>query len=70
MHISLEGDNVTMEMTLTGLQRFRGAVAFWRDGVEDFAIAPTWERSKRRELGDKDLASGELWFWGPRYAGP
>jgi hypothetical protein len=65
MHISVDGGAVTMEMTMAGLELLRNALISWRDGGEDFGLSPTWNRSKRRELGTKDLASGELWFWGP-----
>jgi len=70
MHISITGSTATVEMTPKGLQEFRQAVIDWRDGGDDFCLSPTWKRNKRRELGGKDLASGELWFWGPYYAGP
>jgi hypothetical protein len=70
MHISREGATVTIELTPAGLRAIREAVERWHEGNDDFGVAPRWKRNKRRELGSKDLASGELWFWGPYYAGP
>ena len=70
MHISVDSGEVEIEVTLAGLQQFKDAVTAWRDGAEDFGLSPIWERNRRRELGARDLSSGELWFWGPHYAGP
>ena len=67
MQISVDGCTATIEMTIAGLEQLRDAVTAWRNGGEDFGIYPNWKRNRRRELGEKDLASGELWFWGPSY---
>ena len=70
MCISLNDSTVEIDVTPRGLNLLKEAVTVWREGSEDFGLAPTWERNRRRELGTKDLNSGELWFWGPYYNGP
>ena len=70
LQVAVDDGTVTLEVTSRGLQLFKQAVEAWRDGAEDFGLSPTWERSRKRELGTRDLASGELWFWGPYYDGP
>ena len=70
MHIGCSGDSVEIDLTLIGLELLRGAIASWRNGNEDFGIAPRHSRLRKAELGVRDLASGEHWFWGPTYAGP
>jgi len=68
MCIGRKEDVGLFEFTPQGLQKFREAVVCWQSGGEDFGLAPTWtsRRKKKEELGSKDLASGELWFWTPR----
>jgi hypothetical protein len=67
--MSLTRDNETaiFEFTRVGLSAFRDAVAIWQAGGQDFSIHPEENRPKRKkpELGSKDLASGEVWFWAP-----
>jgi hypothetical protein len=63
MHIGREGEVATIEVTLAGIWQVREAVTAWRNGGEDFRVTP---EGRRNELGSKDLASRELWFWGPR----
>ena len=70
MNVARQEDSASIEITSEGLQQFRNAVQTWHDGADDFGISPTWDRKRKRELGDKDLSSLELWFWGPYYAGP
>ena len=70
MQVSIEGGTATIEMTPSGLQQLREAVVDWRDGADDFGLCLPRKRNKRRGLGSKDLASLELWFWGPYYGGP
>ena len=68
--VSTKDDTVTIEFTPEGAGMLQEAILAWQDGAEDFGIPPKWSRKERRELGKKDLGSGELWFWGPYYAGP
>jgi len=68
--VSVDKETTTVEMTTMGLDGLRQAIENWRDGAEDFCIPVTTSRRERRNLGEKDLASGELWFWGPYYQGP
>ena len=70
MNISCGPGTATIEMTPAGLPLVRHAVAVWCDGGEDFCVSPRHANLKKRELGIKDTASGELWFWGPGYDGP
>jgi hypothetical protein len=67
MNISRANATVTIEMTLAGLEIVRDAVIAWDDGAEDFGISPENADLKERQLGTRDLTSGELWFWGPKY---
>lgn len=71
MSLTRDGDVAILEFTAKGLDEFRRAVVFWRDGGEDFSVHPHGSRKSRHlkmrdELGPKDLLSGELWFWTPR----
>ncbi len=70
MNISCEPGTATIEMTPVGLPLVRHAVSAWCDGGEDFGVSPAHANLKKRELGIQDTTSGELWFWGPGYAGP
>lgn len=60
MSIMADGDRVVWEFTPTGLPDIRSALIAWRDGAEDFCVFP---HGKKAELGPKDKASGEIWFW-------
>lgn len=42
----------------------------WHAGGEDFGVAPRHSDYKATQLRQLDRSSGELWFWGPQYAGP
>lgn len=63
MSITRHDDTAILEFAPNGLDRFLDAVVGWQKGDEDFFIRPLWNRNKKGELGPKDLASGELWFW-------
>lgn len=68
MSLTSEGTKALLEFTTAGMEEFRQAVLFWRNGGEDFCIYPEGSRKarhvkKRDELRAKDLASGALWFW-------
>jgi len=68
MFLGCEGSTAHLEFTLQGLESFRQAVDLWMNGAEDFSIHPHGSRKardiKRHDvLGQKDLDSGELWFW-------
>ena len=62
MSITHDSEVAQFEFTEVGLFDFRDAVTTWQDGGEDFCVYP---RGKKQELGAKDQASGELWFWTP-----
>jgi hypothetical protein len=71
MSLRRENKIATFEFTIKGLADFRDAIIRWCDGATDFRISPQGSRKAkhlitRKELGSKDLASGELWFWSPR----
>ena len=70
MNISCEPGTAVIEMTPIGLPLVRHAVSVWCDGGEDFRVSPEHANLKKRELGIQVTTSGELWFWGPGYAGP
>lgn len=70
MKISCDSATATIEMTIMGLRLLRKSVMTWRDGREDFGVAPRLSNLKKHDLGIQDLASGELWFWGPSFLGP
>ncbi|MBT3200026.1 MAG: hypothetical protein HN350_08915 [Phycisphaerales bacterium] len=67
MDISRENAAVTIEMTTAGLEIVRNAIIAWGEGAEDFGISAEHGDHKKNELGARDLTSGEMWFWGPRY---
>ena len=70
MNISRENDIATIATTPIGLAIVRDAILTWGEGAEDFGISAEHSDLKKRELGPRDLASGEMWFWGPVYSGP
>ena len=70
MNISKENVAVTIEMTPIGLEIVRDAIIAWGEEAEDFGISAEHSDLKKRQLGVRDLASGEMWFWGPRYYAP
>lgn len=65
--MSLTRDQTTavFEFTPAGLSIFRNAVVAWRNGSEDFSVHPNPATRKKEDIGKKDLASGEVWFWTP-----
>jgi hypothetical protein len=67
MSIGRQGSTATFEFTPAGLREFRDAVIGWWNGGQDFGVCPQWtnRRRKKEEMGSKDLASGEVWFWTP-----
>ena len=70
MHVGRDRDTAVIEMTAEGLSLLTDAFARWLAGGEDFGVSPTSSSLKRKEFGRLDRESGELWFWGPWYAGP
>jgi hypothetical protein len=70
MHIGLDRDTATINMTDEGLSLLKNALATWLDGGEDFGVSPRHSPLKPKSFGKLDKESGELWFWGPGYAGP
>lgn len=70
IRISVESNVATIEATSHGLQQLRESIVLWRDGGEDFCLSPPPQRNSRDNLGKQGVASLELWFWGPYYAGP
>ncbi len=67
MSIRKEGEIAVFEFVDHWIADFREGIGAWGDGVGDFGIGPRWDgrRSKKRDLGARDLASGEVWFWTP-----
>jgi hypothetical protein len=55
-----EEGTVVLEFTREALPKVRSALTDWQDGNEDFCLHP---QGAKGELGTKDRASGELWFW-------
>jgi hypothetical protein len=70
MHIAFEGEAATIEMTAHGLELLKEAFDAWLNGGEDFGVSPAISPLGLKEMGPLDRQSGELWFWGPHYAGP
>ena len=70
MNIRRDTDTATIEMTDDGFALITDAVASWLAGAEDFGVSPRQSSLNRRQFGRLDQESGELWFWGPGYAGP
>jgi hypothetical protein len=70
MHIGIDRDTAIIAMTDEGLCLLKSALATWLDGGEDFGVSPRRSGLKRKAFGKLDKESGELWFWGPGYAGP
>jgi hypothetical protein len=64
MSLTKDQSTAVFEFTLAGLMMFREAIETWRNGGEDFSVKPATRR--KAEVGKKDLASGEVWFWTPR----
>lgn len=65
MSASCQASMAILEFTDLGLRHFRKAMVDWCDGAEDFGMGP--EHPHRAgdypQLGAKDLASDEIWFW-------
>jgi hypothetical protein len=70
MNIRRDADAATIEMTDEGLTLLIDACVTWLAGAEDFGVSPLHSTLKPKEFGKLDRESGELWFWGPGYAGP
>ena len=69
MNIRCDNDTATIEMTSAGCSLLVNAVIRWLEGDEDFGVSSRDADLKPNWLGIRDLESGELWFWGPEYAG-
>lgn len=66
MSLTKEQETAIFEFTPLGLKMFREAVVIWRNGGQDFSVHPyDGLQKKTQDLGAKDLASGEVWFWTP-----
>jgi len=65
MSATCQASVAILEFTDLGLRRFRKAVVDWRDGAEDFGMGPEHAKQSgpRPQLGAKDQASDEIWFW-------
>ncbi|MFO0911425.1 MAG: hypothetical protein U0795_00590 [Pirellulales bacterium] len=70
MSIRCGSDGATIEMTDEGLRLLTKACTAWLGGAEDFGVSPRHSNIKPKDFGKLDRESGELWFWGPSYAGP
>lgn len=70
LHIGHDRRIATISMTDIGLALVRRAFIAWLEGKEDFGVSPRHSTVKQCEWGQRDRESGELWFWGPSYAGP
>ncbi len=70
MSIRHEGDAAIVEMTAEGLELLNDGLTAWLAGAEDFGVCARHSNVMPNELGPLDQSSGELWFWGPQYAGP
>lgn len=70
MSIRRDAEMATIEMTQEGIGLMFEALTAWLAGAEDFGVAPHHSVKRAKELGKLDRESGELWFWGPGYAGP
>lgn len=70
MNIRHRRPSATIEATAEGLKLLITAFTEWHVGGEDFGVCPRRSDFKQKQLGQLDRSSIELWFWGPRYAGP
>ncbi|MBX7106380.1 MAG: hypothetical protein K1X57_20045 [Gemmataceae bacterium] len=70
MHIGFDRDTATITLTEVGLSLLKSALQIWLDGGEDFGVSPRNSALNPKAFGKFDRESGELWFWGPGYAGP
>jgi len=70
MHIGFDRDTATINLTDEGVSLLKSALQTWVDGGEDFGVSPRNSALKPKAFGKLDMESGELWFWGPGYAGP
>jgi hypothetical protein len=64
MCISRESQLISIQSTAIGLALLNEAVASWLDGAEDFGISPLHASMPRKEFGQLDKNSAEIWFWG------
>ena len=70
LSIRCDSDAAIIEMTDDGLELMINAFTSWHSGAEDFGVSPRHFNLNPRAFGKLDRESGELWFWGPGYAGP
>jgi len=70
MHMLVDNDVATIEVTSLGLDVLRDAFQTWLAGAEDFCVSSRNANIRRHLLGVLDNACGELWFWGPGYSEP
>jgi hypothetical protein len=67
-HVSREEDTALIEMTAVGLPLIRAGIVTWCAGGEDFGVSVEHADLPKKQLGGRDIASMELWFWGPVYS--
>lgn len=65
MSVTVDSSTATVEMTTVGLGVVRDGVQAWLEVAEDFGVSADQADFKKRDLGDLDKASLEMWFWGP-----
>jgi hypothetical protein len=70
LNIRRDLDTATIEMTDIGLSLLIDAFSSWLAGTEDFGVSPRHSSLTPKQFGRLDRESGEIWFWGPNYAGP
>jgi len=70
MNLQCADDKATIRLTDLGLPLLIEAFAQWLAGMEDFGVSPRNSRLGRKQLGQLDRESIELWFWGPYYYAP
>jgi len=70
MSIRHNSNRATIEMTVEGLKLVIEACSAWLGGAEDFGVSPRRSTINPKNFGKLDREVGELWFWGPGYAGP
>lgn len=67
MSLTADSGVLQIELTAAGVSLLRESLANWLAGSEDFGLGWRHSKLKKQELGPLDLASSELWFWGPEF---